>query len=69
MIFDLRYDVAEHQRERERQLESEIDKLRIELKSKDESNMRMESELHGLRNYKEENDIDVRITVHLLFQF
>lgn len=57
-VTSKKYDVAEHQRERERQLESEIDKLRIELKSKDESNMRMESELHGLRNYKEENDID-----------
>ncbi|KAF1769985.1 hypothetical protein GCK72_001802 [Caenorhabditis remanei] len=53
-----KYDVAEHQRERERQLESEIDKLRAELKSKDETNMRMESELHGLRNYKEEHDIE-----------
>lgn len=53
-----KYDVAEHQRERERQLESEIDKLRIDLKSKDESNLRMESELHRLRNYKEDNDIE-----------
>ncbi|CAL2028917.1 unnamed protein product [Caenorhabditis brenneri] len=53
-----KYDVAEHQRERERQLESEIDKLRAELKSKDETNIRMESELHTLRNYKEENDIE-----------
>lgn len=53
-----KYDVAEHQRERERQLESEIDRLRVELKSKEESKLRMEAELNGLRNYKEENDID-----------
>ncbi|CAI2301035.1 unnamed protein product [Caenorhabditis sp. 36 PRJEB53466] len=51
-------DVAEHQRERERQLESEIDKLRAELKSKEESALRTESELSSLRNYKEENDIE-----------
>uniref|UniRef100_A0A8R1DV65 Macoilin n=1 Tax=Caenorhabditis japonica TaxID=281687 RepID=A0A8R1DV65_CAEJA len=52
------FDAAEHQRERERQLESEIDKLRAELKTKEETNMKMEGELSALRNYKEENDIE-----------
>ncbi|CAB3407742.1 unnamed protein product [Caenorhabditis bovis] len=51
-------DLAEHQREKERQLEKEVDRLRLELKSKEETNMSMEAELSSLRNYKEDNDID-----------
>ncbi|KJH46573.1 hypothetical protein DICVIV_07356 [Dictyocaulus viviparus] len=52
-------DSVEQQREKERQLEQEVDRLRSEAVSREERMADVESELNALRKYKEMNDVEV----------
>ena len=52
-------DSAEQHREKERQLEQEVDRLRAEATTREERVADIEKELHALRKYKETNDIEV----------
>ncbi|KIH68980.1 hypothetical protein ANCDUO_00682 [Ancylostoma duodenale] len=54
-----RLDSAEQHREKERQLEQEVDRLRAEASAREERVVDIEKELHALRKYKETNDIEV----------
>uniref|UniRef100_A0A0K0CZ82 Macoilin n=1 Tax=Angiostrongylus cantonensis TaxID=6313 RepID=A0A0K0CZ82_ANGCA len=51
-------DSVEQQREKERQLEQEVDRLRAEALSREERVNDVEKELYALRKYKEMNDIE-----------
>ncbi|KAJ1349478.1 Transmembrane protein [Parelaphostrongylus tenuis] len=53
-----RMDTVEQQREKERQLEQEVDRLRSEALSREERLNDVEKELYALRKYKEMNDIE-----------
>ncbi|ETN68482.1 hypothetical protein NECAME_05565 [Necator americanus] len=53
-----RLDSAEQHREKERQLEQEVDRLRAEASAREERVADIEKELHALRKYKETNDIE-----------
>ncbi|WKX91826.1 hypothetical protein Q1695_010116 [Nippostrongylus brasiliensis] len=53
-----RLDSAEQQREKERQLEHEVDRLRSEAVAREERVTDIEKELNSLRKYKETNDIE-----------
>ncbi|EYC29628.1 hypothetical protein Y032_0006g3081 [Ancylostoma ceylanicum] len=53
-----RLDSAEQHREKERQLEQEVDRLRAEASAREERVVDIEKELHALRKYKETNDIE-----------
>ncbi|KAK6046520.1 hypothetical protein COOONC_15975, partial [Cooperia oncophora] len=51
-------DSVEQQREKERQLEHEVDRLRSEALAREERVTDIEKELHALRKYKETNDVE-----------
>ncbi|KHJ99028.1 hypothetical protein OESDEN_00980 [Oesophagostomum dentatum] len=51
-------DSAEQHREKERQLEKEVDRLRAEASAREERVADIEKELNALRKYKETNDIE-----------
>ncbi|XGW23387.1 hypothetical protein V3C99_005543 [Haemonchus contortus] len=53
-----RLDSVEQQREKERQLEHEVDRLRSEALAREERVTDIEKELHALRKYKETNDVE-----------
>ncbi|PIO68936.1 hypothetical protein TELCIR_09261 [Teladorsagia circumcincta] len=53
-----RLDSVEQQREKERQLEHEVDRLRSEALAREERVTDIEKELHALRKYKENNDVE-----------
>lgn len=53
-----RLDSVEQQREKERQLEQEVDRLRSEALSREERVNDVEKELYTLRKYKEMNDVE-----------
>lgn len=52
-------DTVEQQREKERQLEKEVDRLRSEALAREERVTDVEKELNSLRKYKETNDVEV----------
>ncbi|KAK6028302.1 hypothetical protein OSTOST_05653 [Ostertagia ostertagi] len=57
-LFMFSLDSVEQQREKERQLEHEVDRLRSEALAREERVTDIEKELHALRKYKENNDVE-----------
>lgn len=51
-------DVTSEQREKDRRLEAEAERLRIECSAKEDALLCMEKDLHELREYKEKNDVE-----------